>query len=116
MLEMGFREDVEKIFAAVPGIEAKAASAGKASSSSSSSSSSASSSSALQTILFSATLPSWVADMARRYMSKPLTIDLVEGSDQKASVDVQHLVLQCPWQVRVCHCNATTARATNDAL
>jgi hypothetical protein len=31
-------------------------------------------------------------------MQRPLQVDLVEG--EAASLDVQHLVLQAPWQVR----------------
>jgi ATP-dependent RNA helicase DDX21 len=102
MLDMGFADDVQKIFDAVPGmaIKAAAASGSGAGAGSSSSSAAAGASSGLQTVLFSATLPGWVKDLARKYMSRPLTIDLVEASDAKASVDVAHLVLQCPWQVR----------------
>jgi hypothetical protein len=32
--------------------------------------------------------------VAKKYMAKPVTVDLVEGETEKASVDVTHLVLQ----------------------
>lgn len=52
----------------------------------------------MQTLLFSATIPSWVKDVAKKYMCDPTTIDLVGDSNVKASKDVQHLMVQCPWQ------------------
>ncbi|RYY35466.1 DEAD/DEAH box helicase, partial [archaeon] len=85
MLDMGFAEDVQKILDAVPGmrdfVERKTTEK------------------QIQTVLFSATIPSWVSDVASKYMLKPVRIDLVEGT-VAASVDVQHYILQCPWQVR----------------
>lgn len=52
----------------------------------------------VQTVLYSATVPAWVSTVAKRYMKDPVSVDLVEG--QAASLDIEHLVLPCPWQVR----------------
>lgn len=55
----------------------------------------------LQTLLFSATLPKWVADISRRFL-KPdhATVDLVGDEKQKASGSVQHMLLHCQWSER----------------
>jgi ATP-dependent RNA helicase DDX21 len=88
MLDMGFKDDVEKILDAVPGMSqapnAPQLPEGQMKP---------------QTVLFSATVPEWVMSVAKKYMKKPVTIDLVEGA-VAASLDVQHLVIACPWQVR----------------
>ncbi|XP_061351988.1 DEAD-box ATP-dependent RNA helicase 53, mitochondrial-like [Gastrolobium bilobum] len=57
MLQVGFQEDVEKILQRLP--------------------------SKRQTLMFSATMPSWIKDITRNYLKNPLTIDLVGDSDQK---------------------------------
>lgn len=85
MLDMGFSEDVQRIMEAIPAMKAFKESGGHGKK-------------GLQTILFSATVPTWVREMSRNYMHKPMTIDLVEG--ESASMDVQHFVLQAPYQVR----------------
>ncbi|KAL2322423.1 hypothetical protein Fmac_026802 [Flemingia macrophylla] len=36
-----------------------------------------------QTLMFSATMPSWIMSITRNYLNNPLTIDLVGDSDQK---------------------------------
>ncbi|RDX92091.1 DEAD-box ATP-dependent RNA helicase 53, mitochondrial, partial [Mucuna pruriens] len=36
-----------------------------------------------QTLMFSATMPSWIRNLTRNYLNNPLTIDLVGDSDQK---------------------------------
>ncbi|XP_074307757.1 DEAD-box ATP-dependent RNA helicase 53, mitochondrial-like [Silene latifolia] len=36
-----------------------------------------------QTLMFSATMPSWIINLTRKYLKNPLTIDLVGDSDQK---------------------------------
>ena len=51
----------------------------------------------VQTLLFSATLPKWVYNTAKKYMRNPKTIDLVGEGDEQASKDVQHLCIKCPW-------------------
>lgn len=81
MLEMGFREDVQKVFAAMEKVHSE--SAGRR-----------------QTLLFSATIPKWVKDVAAMYMQKPEFVNLVKDSDDQASTDVQHIAIPCHWQGR----------------
>ncbi|KAK7276704.1 hypothetical protein RIF29_17849 [Crotalaria pallida] len=57
MLQVGFQEDVEKILERLPENR--------------------------QTLMFSATMPSWIKQITRNYLKDPLTIDLVGDSDQK---------------------------------
>ena len=76
MLNMGFVDDVEKILGA-----------GGAGS--------------VQTLLFSATLPSWVKSVTSRFLTKDhVTVDLVGSSKLKAAATVRHLVLPCHWSQR----------------
>ena len=75
MLNMGFVDDVELILK---------------------------SSGDVQTFLFSATLPPWVKDIAKRFLkSDYATVDLVGDQKQKASGAVQHMLLPCQWSDRV---------------
>ena len=97
MLDMGFAEDVAKILGSVPGLAGFGA-AGAGAAISSSGGASGSSEAKPQVMLFSATVPAFVRDIARRHMTTPLDINLVEG--EAASTDVAHLVCACPWQVR----------------
>ncbi|XP_039114320.1 DEAD-box ATP-dependent RNA helicase 53-like [Dioscorea cayenensis subsp. rotundata] len=57
MLAVGFQEDVECILSYLPARR--------------------------QCMLFSATMPSWVNDLSRKYLRNPLVIDLVGETDQK---------------------------------
>ncbi|CAK8565369.1 unnamed protein product [Lathyrus sativus] len=57
MLQVGFQEAVEIILQKLP--------------------------SKRQTVMFSATMPSWIKTITRKYLNNPLTIDLVGDSDQK---------------------------------
>lgn len=57
MLNVGFAEDVEKILEHLPKRR--------------------------QSMMFSATMPSWIVKLTRKYLKDPLTIDLVGDSDQK---------------------------------
>ncbi|GMY09589.1 DEAD-box ATP-dependent RNA helicase 53, mitochondrial-like [Fagus crenata] len=57
MLQVGFQEDVEKILEKLP--EKR------------------------QTLMFSATMPTWIKKLTQNYLNQPLTIDLVGDSDQK---------------------------------
>ncbi|KAK2377635.1 DEAD-box ATP-dependent RNA helicase 53, mitochondrial [Trifolium repens] len=57
MLQVGFQEDVEKILERLPAKR--------------------------QTLMFSATMPTWIKQLTRNYLKDPLTIDLVGDSDQK---------------------------------
>ena len=54
-----------------------------------------------QTMLFSATLPSWVAAVAQRFLKADrATVDLVGDSTMKASAAVKHLLINCQWTER----------------
>ncbi|XP_004499961.1 DEAD-box ATP-dependent RNA helicase 53, mitochondrial-like [Cicer arietinum] len=57
MLQVGFQEAVETILQKMP--------------------------TKRQTLMFSATMPSWIKNLTRNYLNNPLTIDLVGDSDQK---------------------------------
>ncbi|PWZ53621.1 DEAD-box ATP-dependent RNA helicase 3, chloroplastic [Zea mays] len=63
MLAVGFEEDVETILQQLP--------AGR------------------QSMLFSATMPSWVKKLSRRYLNNPLTIDLVGDQDEKLAEGIK---------------------------
>ncbi|KAK9857176.1 hypothetical protein WJX84_009545 [Apatococcus fuscideae] len=55
----------------------------------------------VQTLLFSATLPSWVKDITRRFLRPDhKTVDLVGDQKMKASNSVQHMILPCHWTQR----------------
>jgi len=77
MLNMGFVEDIETILnAAKDNVN-------------------------LQTLLFSATLPKWVADIARRFLTAGhATVDLVGDEKRKASDSVTHMLMPCQWSER----------------
>lgn len=77
MLRMGFVEDVELILGKVEDA------------------------SKVQTLLFSATLPSWVKHISTKFL-KPdkKTIDLVGNEKMKASTNVRHIVLPCSSSAR----------------
>ncbi|KAE9618881.1 hypothetical protein Lal_00047448 [Lupinus albus] len=63
MLAVGFEEDVETILETVPAER--------------------------QTMLFSATMPGWVQKLSRKYLNKPLTIDLVGDEDEKLAEGIK---------------------------
>ncbi|CAN0902624.1 DEAD-box ATP-dependent RNA helicase 7 [Linum grandiflorum] len=72
MLRMGFVEDVELILGKVEDVTK------------------------VQTLLFSATLPSWVKQISSRFLKQSKkTIDLVGNEKMKASINVRHIVLPC---------------------
>ena len=86
MLNIGFKEDIEFILNS----GAKAVSTDD------------SGRSGCQTLLFSATLPHWVADVARTFLhASRKTVDLVGSSTMKASSSVKHLLIHCQWTERV---------------
>ncbi|KAK9292301.1 hypothetical protein L1049_020956 [Liquidambar formosana] len=63
MLAVGFEEDVEVILDKLPSVR--------------------------QSMLFSATMPSWVKKLARKYLNNPLTIDLVGDQDEKLAEGIK---------------------------
>ncbi|KAJ8902956.1 hypothetical protein NDN08_006273 [Rhodosorus marinus] len=75
MLSMGFKEEVEKILEKAQ--------------------------SDRQTLLFSATVPKWVKELANKYL-KPQhkTVDLVGDSANRTNKDITHLAISCPWHAR----------------
>lgn len=73
MLSMGFSEAIERILS-----ECTAA-AGK------------------QMLLFSATIPRWVKEIARKYMSPDaVTVDTVSDEKNRTNSDITHLAIACP--------------------
>eukprot|EP01129_Flabellula_baltica_P010832 TRINITY_DN462_c0_g1_i2.p1 TRINITY_DN462_c0_g1~~TRINITY_DN462_c0_g1_i2.p1 ORF type:complete len:520 (-),score=156.37 TRINITY_DN462_c0_g1_i2:43-1602(-) len=78
MLNMGFRDDIEKVFERVP--------VGK-----------------VQTLLYSATIPSWVKNVAKRYLQNDYVIVDLIGSDtnQQTAVGVEHLAIQTDHRQRL---------------
>lgn len=82
MLDMGFKEEMDRVFDAVESQKKEKSVEDRT-----------------QTLLFSATLPAWVNDVAQKKMKDPMKIDLV-GDMESASKDVTHLCLQCPWHAR----------------
>ena len=53
-----------------------------------------------QTCLFSATLPSWVMGIAKKYMASPELVDVVGNSSVQASTDVRHIAIPTHWETR----------------
>ncbi|KAK6481940.1 nucleolar RNA helicase 2-like isoform X1 [Huso huso] len=54
-----------------------------------------------QTLLFSATCPHWVYDVAKKYMRpKYEQVDLIGKKTQKAATTVEHLAVSCHWSQR----------------
>ncbi|KAF7247206.1 Nucleolar RNA helicase 2 [Varanus komodoensis] len=54
-----------------------------------------------QTLLFSATCPHWVYDVAKKYMkSRYEQIDLIGKRTQKTAMTVEHLAIECHWSQR----------------
>ncbi|VDN97212.1 unnamed protein product [Rodentolepis nana] len=78
MLDMGFSADVEKILSSVYDSETKP-----------------------QTLLFSATLPNWVSNICKRYVSKDChKISLVNKEEARTADRVEHLAINCPYHER----------------
>ncbi|KAK9542639.1 hypothetical protein VZT92_000483 [Zoarces viviparus] len=80
MLDMGFAEQVEEIL---------------------SSSYEKDSASNPQTLLFSATCPPWVYEVAKKYMRPECKhVDLIGKKTQRAATTVEHLAIACHWSQR----------------
>ncbi|CAM9259489.1 unnamed protein product [Ascophyllum nodosum] len=79
MLDMGFKEEMEKVFAAC----GEEGNRGR------------------QMLLFSATMPPWVEKVVKEYMKEDrVFIDLVKKGSAKASKDVEHIGIPCHWTSR----------------
>lgn len=79
MLKQGFQEDIEKIFEFIRknGPEKT------------------------QNLLFSATIPSWLVDLSKTYLTRDREfVDLIKNSDVRTSKTVEHLSLNCPYYHR----------------
>ncbi|XP_039984629.1 nucleolar RNA helicase 2 [Xiphias gladius] len=80
MLDMGFSEQVEEILASSYKKDCD---------------------SNPQTLLFSATCPSWVYEVAKKYMRPECKhVDLIGKKTQKAATTVEHLAIACHWSQR----------------
>eukprot|EP00826_Nyctotherus_ovalis_P064932 TRINITY_DN9534_c0_g2_i7.p1 TRINITY_DN9534_c0_g2~~TRINITY_DN9534_c0_g2_i7.p1 ORF type:complete len:700 (+),score=174.35 TRINITY_DN9534_c0_g2_i7:230-2329(+) len=84
MLDMGFQEDVEKIFEHIHG------------------SGDEDKGNSLQCLLFSATFPVWVKRVAMKYLSPKYTlVDLAKDLTNKTASAVKHLAIFCPYFNRI---------------
>lgn len=55
-----------------------------------------------QYLLFSATIPDWIHNITRKYISENREfIDLVKNSEVKTAKTVEHLAINCPYHMRV---------------
>ena len=70
MLQVGFEEEVEKVMELLPSNK--------------------------QTSLFSATMPSWVKKLAKKYLNNAVTIDLVGENDDKLSELIKVMCVRAP--------------------
>lgn len=74
-MKQGFQPDIEKIFSFISKNSVRKT----------------------QNLLFSATIPQWVTDLSKKYLSSDkIFIDLIKDSDNKTSKTVQHLALNAP--------------------
>lgn len=82
MMKLGFKEDVEAILNTIQRSLKKETD--------------------LQICLFSATIPSWVRDVARNYLKKDYRIvDLAKNLKNKTAQTVNHLAINCPFHNRL---------------
>jgi len=51
----------------------------------------------LQMCLFSATIPTWVKQVAKTYMTKYRIVDLAVDLKNKTAKEVSHLAIDCPY-------------------
>ena len=80
MLKLGFKEDVDNILASIQRAMAKD----------------------VQLLLFLATIPSWVRNIARQYMRRGFKIvDLAQDLKNKTARQVNHLAIECPFHNRM---------------
>ena len=84
MLDIGFADAMEKVLNAVKEQKQAKADAPKH-----------------QTLLFSATLPSWIAQAVKKHMRPDkITLDLIGNDKQKTSTNVKHFAIPSRWQNR----------------
>lgn len=86
MLDMGFSEDIEKVIEELYSQQDTHDVKEKK----------------FQTVLFSATIPRWVHDIARKYLSESrLFVDMVKLNGCQTSETIQHLAINCPYHQRI---------------
>lgn len=74
MLKLGFKEDVDEILAAI----------------------SEHTQEKVQILLFSATIPDWVKDIASQYMDEDYAhIDLAKNLQNKTNENITHVAIEC---------------------
>jgi len=79
MLRQGFAEDVELILSSIAQQDKQH----------------------VQTLLFSATIPSWVQNVAKKYLKPERQyIDLVGNANHQANSDITHYAVSCHWAER----------------
>eukprot|EP00808_Paulinella_micropora_P010739 g70630.t1 len=89
MLNMGFAEDVEEVLSQIPGIANKH------------SATPSTDTQAVQVLLFSATFPSWVAEISAKYLNKGFKeINLVAQESNKSVKTIRHIAIACHWSQR----------------
>ena len=71
MLKMGFAEDIEKIFSYFDVTTS-------------------------QVLLFSATTPSWVQNIARQYLKNPINVDAVGSGGARSATTIRHVAVKVP--------------------
>lgn len=80
MLNMGFKQDIEKVLEKVNEVRE----------------------SDIQIALFSATVPSWVKDIALEFMKPDFrAVDLAQDLSNKTAKNVKHLAMECAWPDRI---------------
>ena len=80
MLKLGFKEDVEKILSKSREVCSRD----------------------LQILLFSATIPSWVKDIAREHMKPDFAVvDLAQNLENKTARNIRHLAIECNYHDRL---------------
>ena len=80
MLKLGFKEDIEKILGKVRAECPKG----------------------LQILLFSATIPDWVRDIAREYMRPDFkVVDLAQDLTKKTARNIKHIAIEVHWKDRL---------------
>lgn len=80
MLKLGFKEDIDKILNTIREQRKEP----------------------IQILLFSATFPRWVQNVAREHMDpRTVTVDLTKDLKNKTSQTVNHLAINCPYHNRM---------------
>ena len=89
MLSMGFQDEIQAIFAAL-----------KPNDENDNSEESKTATPTRQVLLFSATMPAWVHNLAKEYLNEDReTVDLVSGISVVATTTIQHVAVPAHWQV-----------------